>query len=175
MRFAVHVIGDAAADGHELGPRSNHREPAARRKVAQDVLEAHAGLAAQGASCVVEAEIAVEARHAQHTTAGVERRIAIAPAEASRRGASRIDRAQDLSFEFRLTQVTVGTLVRAPARESSQIGFGRLDRQLVPTIILLQAQASTHTVHARRPSRPAGARQKLPACRFHGHHPRVIR
>src|SRR5262249_56075934 len=62
MVLAVHVTGDAPADGDELRARRHRREPAAREKDAQDLREGEPRLAGESAHDRIEVEYPVGAR-----------------------------------------------------------------------------------------------------------------
>jgi hypothetical protein len=60
--LAVHVVGDGAAEGGELGAGRDRQEPAAGNRQPQHFVERHAGFGADHAGLPVGADEAVEGR-----------------------------------------------------------------------------------------------------------------
>ncbi len=75
--LAVHVVGDGAAERHELCTGNNRRKEPERRGMRNDVAKQHAGLGLDDAGPGVEAQDAVLRSHVDDGAGGVLAGIAI--------------------------------------------------------------------------------------------------
>jgi len=134
---------------------SRVHDPFVWREVADDLLERDAGFTSQRARGVIEAEIAIHARQAQHLTAAVHCRVPVASAEAARDRAAVVEPGLDLLRCLRLGVTAVHAQVSAPAGEARHHSW----RHPLYCLLLLHL-----SLVARAPSRSMTAPALL-ACR----------
>jgi len=123
--LAVHVAGDAAADGHELRPRRHRRKPAPRQEDAQDLGEREPGLAGERAPLAVEGDHAVGPRRLEDERAGRGRhgRVTVGSAEPAGQDRAAARRQQE---PFRPHDGSALDGVAAPARDGLEVEPRRL-------------------------------------------------
>ena len=116
VRFAVDVAGDAAPHRDELGARRDHRKPAARGEVFDDLGQADAGFTHEGAGLIVESEVAIDLGHGDDLAMAVERGVAIATAQTARDAGAPVENGRQITRKFGADQRAVSAHVGAPPR-----------------------------------------------------------
>lgn len=129
--LAVDVGADRPADGHIAGAGRDRHEPAERQQHLHQPVQGDARVAQHGAAVGVDRVHPVQARHVEHGTARVLRRVPVGPSQPSRDAPARAalpDREGGLLVRPRADQPGGGGSGAAPPRDGNGVGRHDGDR-----------------------------------------------